>query len=90
MILIDGQQRVTALTAAILGQQVVNKDYRKVRISIAFNPLEERFEVANPAITKDAVWISDVAPLVSGQVGLIKAHRDYMEANPTASEGWLS
>lgn len=87
MILIDGQQRVTALTAAILGQQVVNKDYRKVRISIAFNPLEERFEVANPAITKDAVWISDVAPLVSGQVGLIKAHRDYMEANPTADPG---
>lgn len=87
MILIDGQQRVTALTAAILGQQVVNKDYRKVRISIAFNPLEERFEVTNPAITKNAAWISDVAPLVSGQVGLIKAHRDYMEVNPTADPG---
>ena len=26
-VLIDGQQRVTALTAAILGQYVVNKDY---------------------------------------------------------------
>lgn len=84
MILIDGQQRVTALTAAIIGQQVINKDYRKVRISIAFNPLEERFEVTNPAITKDAAWITDVAPIVSGQVGLIKAHRAYMEANPTA------
>lgn len=84
MILIDGQQRVTALTAAIIGQQVINKDYRKVRISIAFNPLEERFEVANPAITKDAVWISDISPLVSGQVGLIKAHHQYMDANPSA------
>lgn len=38
MILIDGQQRVTALTAAILGQPVVNKDYRKVRITIAWAP----------------------------------------------------
>jgi len=38
-VLIDGQQRVTALTAAILGQRVVDKEYRRVRINIAFNPL---------------------------------------------------
>ena len=42
-ILIDGQQRVTALTAAILGDYVINKDYKKVKIKIAFNPLEEKF-----------------------------------------------
>lgn len=29
-ILIDGQQRITALTAAILGQYVVNKEYDRV------------------------------------------------------------
>lgn len=28
-VLIDGQQRITALTAAILGQEVVGSDYRK-------------------------------------------------------------
>ncbi|MGU0823605.1 DUF262 domain-containing protein, partial [Pseudomonas aeruginosa] len=33
-VLIDGQQRVTALTAAIAGQQVVNQDYQQVRIRI--------------------------------------------------------
>src|SRR5437773_11178683 len=38
MILIDGQQRVTALTAAVLGQPVVNKEYRQVRVIIAFHP----------------------------------------------------
>ena len=86
MILIDGQQRVTALTAAIIGQQVINKEYRKVRISIAFNPLEERFEVSNPAITKNAAWISDVATIVSGQTRRTKAIQEYMEANPTADE----
>lgn len=52
-VLIDGQQRVTALTAAIAGQQVVNQDYQQVRIRIAFHPIEERFEVSNPAIEKD-------------------------------------
>ena len=34
-ILIDGQQRVTALMAALLGKQVVNKDYQRQRIRIA-------------------------------------------------------
>jgi uncharacterized protein with ParB-like and HNH nuclease domain len=60
-ILIDGQQRVTALTAALLGQQVVTSDYRKKRIRIAFHPIEERFEVTNPAIEKDSIWISDIS-----------------------------
>ena len=37
-ILIDGQQRVTALLAALLGRQTVDKDYKKRRIAIAFLP----------------------------------------------------
>lgn len=37
-ILIDGQQRVTALMTAIAGIPVVNDSYRKERIKIAFNP----------------------------------------------------
>ena len=41
-ILIDGQQRVTALMAALLGQEVVDKDYRTRRIRIAFNPDNSR------------------------------------------------
>lgn len=48
-VLIDDQQRVTALMAALLGQMVVTKDYDEVRIRIAFNPLEEKFELSNPA-----------------------------------------
>ena len=52
-ILIDGQQRVTALLAALLGQQVVTKDYKRTRITIAFHPIERRFEVANAAIRRD-------------------------------------
>lgn len=62
-ILIDGQQRITALQAAIVGEPVIGSNYRKKRIKIAFHPLEQRFEVANPAIEKDVAWISDIAPL---------------------------
>src|SRR3982074_321780 len=60
-ILIDGQQRVTALMAALLGRDVLTKEYETLRIRIAFHPREERFEVSNPAIRKDVAWIEDVA-----------------------------
>ncbi|CAN7145051.1 GmrSD restriction endonuclease domain-containing protein [Acidovorax sp. LjRoot194] len=86
MILIDGQQRVTALTAAVLGQQVINKDYRKVNIRIAFHPLKEVFEVSNTAIERDASWIADIAPIVSGKISLLKAIREYYQANPSVDE----
>ena len=60
-ILIDGQQRITAIQAAIVGQKVVTSNYSKRRIIIAFNPVDEVFEVCNPAIEKDSKWISDIA-----------------------------
>ena len=62
-ILIDGQQRVTALLAALLGRQIVNKNYRSERITISFHPGEERFEVANSSIQKDKAWLADIAEL---------------------------
>jgi hypothetical protein len=85
MILIDGQQRVTALAASVLGQQVVNKNYKRVRMAIAFHPIEERFEVQNPAILKDVSWVPDVSPVLAGGIKLIKAVSQYLAANPSAN-----
>ena len=78
-ILIDGQQRVTALTAAIIGQQVVNKDYKKVRIQISFNPIEEKFETLTPAIAKDKKWIDDISTVFNGN--LFDIVGNYLEKN---------
>jgi len=83
-ILIDGQQRVTALTAAIIGQQVVNKDYKKVRIQIAFNPLEEKFETLTPAIAKDKKWVDDISTVFKGN--LFDIVGNYLEQNPDADK----
>ncbi len=85
-VLIDGQQRVAALSAALLSQVVVNKEYKQVRIRIAFNPKEQRFEVSNPAIEKDKTWIPDIAPVMQGEIGPIKLVRQYMQANPGTDE----
>lgn len=83
-ILIDGQQRVTALMAALLGREVLTKDYETVRIRIAFHPQEERFEVANPAIRKDVAWIEDVADVFSPEASLTELTDTYAEKNPAA------
>ncbi|MGB0884439.1 MAG: DUF262 domain-containing protein, partial [Flavobacteriales bacterium] len=84
-ILIDGQQRVTALTAAIIGQQVVNKDYKKIRIIIAFNPFEEKFETLTPAIAKDKKWVDDIATVFNGN--LFDIVGKFLEQNPNADKG---
>lgn len=60
-ILIDGQQRITALTAALLGHEVLDDNYKKKRIKIAFNILTEEFQTNNPAIEKQEEWISDIS-----------------------------
>lgn len=80
-VLIDGQQRVTALMAALLGQQVVTKDYEQVRIRIAFNPLEEKFEVSNPAITKNTEWIADVGEVFAPGASLFALVNVYCACN---------
>ena len=85
-ILIDGQQRITALKAAILGEEVVNNEYQKIRIRIAFNPVDERFEVQNPAILKDNKWIPDIHPIITGEIKVLYLLRDYLKNNPECIE----
>lgn len=82
-ILIDGQQRITALRAAMLGEYVVNKEYAKVRIKIAFNPQDERFEVQNNAILKDKSWVPDIS-VALGSNSIINLVRNYLVENQNA------
>ncbi|MDP2177422.1 DUF262 domain-containing protein [Methylicorpusculum sp.] len=83
-ILIDGQQRVTALTAAILGQYIINKTYQRTKIKIAFHPIDERFEVQNPAIFKDKTWLHDISEVINGSI--LRVVREYLKLNPEANE----
>lgn len=85
-ILIDGQQRVTALMASLLGTEVLTDDYETVRIRIAFNPQEQAFEVSNPAIRKNAAWIPDVATVFDAATSMFALVGRYCTANPTCSQ----
>ncbi|MGP4078543.1 GmrSD restriction endonuclease domain-containing protein [Pseudalkalibacillus sp. R45] len=81
-ILIDGQQRVTAIMAAISGKEVVTKDYNKRKIKIAFNPIEEAFEVENPAIRKNKKWIPDISEVFKPGFDTLGFIQKYCDLNP--------
>ena len=85
-VLIDGQQRITALTAAIVGQRVLDKNYKEINIRIAFNPLEEKFDVLNKAYEKSPEWIDNINPIVNDEISISKAIRKYCQDNPEADE----
>lgn len=84
-ILIDGQQRITALMTSVLGIKVIDKNYKKTRIQIAFHPLEHRFEVYNPAIEKDNSWFKDIAELVNSNKSF-QLVQEYVQKNPECTQ----
>ena len=85
-ILIDGQQRVTALQAAVAGLMVTGEDYKKKRIQIAFNPVTETFEVSNPAIKKYNRWIPDIAEIFTPTFSEWSFIPNYCQVNNLAGQ----
>jgi hypothetical protein len=79
-ILIDGQQRITALRAAVAGLKVIDKRYKPVRIVIAFNPITEEFATLTPVIAKNPQWIPDISEFFNSASPLSFA-REYLERN---------
>lgn len=88
-VLIDGQQRVTALMAALAGLPVLNEDYESKRIKIAFNPLYEGedtpFAVLTPVIEKDSAWVSDISELFAPDFDSWSFVNSFIEANEGCS-----
>lgn len=84
-VLIDGQQRVTALMAAISGKEVLDDDFNKERIKIAFNPLAEdetkRFAVQDASHLKDKKWISDISVVFNPEFDPFEFSIHYCELN---------
>lgn len=60
-LVIDGQQRLTALLASLYGIPVKDKNYKERNIKISFNPLTREFAVWTPAYERNAEWISVIS-----------------------------
>ena len=65
-LIIDGQQRLTALFAVMKNQEVLTPDYESKKVKIAFHPLEEIFKVGDAATDHDPEYIPDLSTLWAG------------------------
>ena len=88
-ILIDGQQRVTALMTALAGQKILTEDYETKAYKIAFHPLaegnEERFAVQTPVHVKSKNWIADISVVFKPDFNAFNFINEYMANNPEVS-----
>lgn len=87
-ILIDGQQRTTALRAAVSGEPVINKKFQKKRIVISFNPQTEEFATATPVIAKQPEWLYDIHEFLASE-DVFSTLDSYMATNPGADRSFV-
>lgn len=89
-ILIDGQQRVTALRTAIAGLPVLDENFNEKVHRIAFNPLakdgEERFAVQAASHINSKYWIPDISILFKPDFDSYEFIEEYAERNPGVSK----
>jgi hypothetical protein len=78
LLIIDGQQRLTSLFAVIQGVMVVRENYQKERIQIAFNPINEKFEVADAATKRDPEYIPDISVVWSEETDMFELAEAYL------------
>ena len=63
LLIVDGQQRLTSLYAVVKGQEVIRENYEKANIVIAFNPLEEKFEIPDASIKRNPRYFQNISEL---------------------------
>lgn len=61
--IVDGQQRLTSLYAVMKAREVVTKKNELQLIRISFNPLSEKFAVADAARENDPEWLTSVSDI---------------------------
>ena len=78
LVIVDGQQRLTSLYAVVKGVPVVRSNYNSERIRIAFNPIDETFDVTSAAIERDRSFIPDISRLWSTDSNMFEIVGDFL------------
>lgn len=79
LLIVDGQQRLTSLYAVIKGQEVIRENYNKTKIIIAFNPLEEKFEIPDAAIRRDPRYFQNITKVWARDADIFDITDDFVE-----------
>ena len=79
LVIVDGQQRLTSLYAVVKHIPVLRENFESEQIHISFNPLEERFEVADAAIRRDKAFIPNISILWEDNTRVTQIIREYID-----------
>ncbi len=63
LLIVDGQQRLTSLYAVLKAKEVVRSNYETTQIVIAFNPLEEKFEIPDASIKRNPRYFQNISDI---------------------------
>lgn len=78
LLIVDGQQRLTSLYAVLKGQEVIRENYETTKIVIAFNPLENKFEVPDAAIKRNPRYYQNISDLWKPNINIFKVIMDFV------------
>ena len=79
LLIVDGQQRLTSLYAVIKAQEVIRENYSKATIVIAFNPLEEKFEIPDASTVKNPRFFQNISQIWRPNSNVIKVINDFLQ-----------
>ncbi len=86
LVIVDGQQRLTSLYAVVRNIPVLRSSFEREYIRIAFNPIEEKFEVADAAILRDKAFLPNISVLWSKDTDLFEVVDDYLNGLYTSRD----
>lgn len=79
LLIVDGQQRLTSLYAVVKGQEVIRENYEKANIVIAFNPLEEKFEIPDASIKRNPRYFQNISELWQDDADLFEITDQFID-----------
>lgn len=86
LLIVDGQQRLTSLYAVMTGAAVIDKNFASRTIEIAFDPLSEKFEVADAAIRRDVRYISNISAIWAADADIFAIANNYIDGLKAVQE----
>jgi hypothetical protein len=79
LLIVDGQQRLTSLYAVIKGQEIIRENYTRANIVIAFNPLEEKFEIPDASTSKNPRYFQNISQIWQPNINIIKVINEFLQ-----------
>lgn len=79
LLIVDGQQRLTSLFAVVKGHEVIRSNYQATNIVIAFNPLEEKFEIPDASIKRNPRFFQNISDMWRDDADVFEIAEEYID-----------